>query len=277
MSKCLRLLSAHFRAKRLAQWASLELQGEFVRRLASNSSQGKALPESFTWLKCPWKLSDVRFSWQIKCMLNLTACRWNLFKWKKKPNARCQWCFATGETPMHALNGCKSAARFALYKKRHDAIQNVVADAISGLDDAARSLTVDRTFRGTLASSSLRPDIIVYHDSSRKATIADVKSPFHGASFDSVHSLNCKKYGFYDRVIRRKKWSCTVDTLICSSSGIIPSCTKKALVALGFPKPLISKTLQEINIACIKAGYAIRKTLGVDRNIRGRAFRRRPH
>jgi hypothetical protein len=271
-NKITRHMNAMFRERQHECWRGLELQGECLRRLRSDASRGDALSESFTWLRKPWLLSDQQFGWQIKCFLNLIPCRWNLHQWKKKPDKVCQFCRLSAETPMHALNGCKSQLRYSMYKRRHDAIQDVVADACT---DAGFTLTVDQCVRSQLCSHSFRPDIVKYDDAAQEAVMVDAKSPFLGRSFDSVDPKNKQKYGFYVPRLRSKGWSNSVHTLMCSSSGVIPKCTKDALVALGLPRTVIKPCLEKINIACIKAGYCIRKSLGVDRRVRDRVYHRR--
>jgi hypothetical protein len=267
-NKIVRTITSHFRLRRKIQWSVLEMQGEHVRRLTSSASQGNSIPEFFTWLHKPWRLSDAEFCWQIKVTLNLIACRWNLYQWKFKPDQICQMCKSRVETPVHALNGCKSESRYAMYKHRHDAVQNVAVNAYEQSVDIS-SVTVDKCFRGDLVSSSLRPDIIKYDDVKKSAVIIDAKSPYLGQSFDKVHDANCSKYGFYDRRLRRLDWTASVHTLICSSSGVMPKCTRLALKALGLPAAAIKPTLELMNITCIKAGYRIRRSLGTDRKERG--------
>ena len=126
-------------------------------------------------------------------------------------------------------------------------------------------------------SHSFRPDIIKYDDAAKAAVSVDAKSPFCGNSFDSVDARNKAKYSFYSRRLRPKGWSHEVHTLICSSEGIIPECSMQALLALGISRPEASSTLEKINIACIKAGYSIRKTLGHDQAKRGPMYRRPRH
>ena len=65
------------------------------------------------------------------------------------------------------------------------------------------------------------------------SVIVDIKSPFLGKSFDNVDPSNCEKYSFYDGRLKRLKWSAPVYTLTCSSSGVIPQCSRTALKALG--------------------------------------------
>lgn len=267
-----RTFNALIRDGHKLNWCALEQQGEVVRRLTSDSSRGDARPESFTWLRKPWRLSDAEFSWQVRVLLRLIPCRWNLKKWKIKPDARCQICHMRAETPVHALNGCKSELRMELYKRRHDAALTVVADI---LHNKGATFTVDKPFRGSLVNHSFRPDIILYNDSKKTAVSVDVKSPFCGRSFDLVDTRNTSKYAFFDRRLRPHGWSNEVRTLISSSEGIIPLCSWGALLALGFSPAQISETLGWINTETIKAGYKLRKTLGFDQSVRSRLHRYR--
>ena len=261
------------KTQHLERWKSLPLQGAHVRALEGKPDQGRAVPQSFAWLRKPWRLSDSQFSWAMKCFLNLIPCRWNLHQWKKKPDKRCQFCKSRWETPLHALNGCKSIARYKIYKRRHDVSQNLIADVClqNGFE-----ITVDKTYRGDIVTSSLRPDIIKYEEAKKVSVMVDCKCPFSGGShFHKVNKMNCDKYSFYGRRAEPKGWKNSVHTFICSSSGIIPACSKKALKSLGIPSCDISKILEDVNIKTFRAGYRLRRTLGQDRRGKPHIYRRR--
>jgi hypothetical protein len=115
----------------------------------------------------------------------------------------------------------------------------------------------------------------MYDDDKKKSVIVDAKSPFLGRSFGGVDLKNRDKYSFYDRRLRRSAWSAEVHTIICSPSGIIPECSRQALKALKLDAPSIRRTLENINIDCVKAGYSIRKSLGSDRPRRDKIHRPR--
>ena len=109
-----------------------------------------------------------------------------------------------------------------MYKINHDSIQNVVSDACQKTE--GKSLTIDSTFRGHLVSSSLRPDLVQYDDNKKKAVIVDINSPassrqtFWQCGPGQLREIFLLQ--FYDRRLKRLKWSAPVYILICSSSGV---------------------------------------------------------
>ena len=152
---------------------------------------------------------------------------------------------------------------YAMYKHRHDSIQNVISDACQNSE--GKSLTIDSTFRGHQVPSA--PTLSNTMITRRKPSSWMSRVPSSANPLTKLTLKNCRSILFYDRRLKRLKWSARpVYTLICSSSGVIPQCSRSALKALGVEAPSIVKpTLEKINIACIKAGYKIRKSFAIDR------------
>jgi len=162
----------------------------------------------------------------------------------------------------------------SLFTQRHNAVLNVVAAAC---EEKGYDVTIDQTVRSDLSNSSLRPDLAKYDDDASILRLVDVKCPYSGQSFGTVHDRNVSKYAFYHERRRRRDWTVSVDTIIVSTAGLIPTCTKRALQTLGFDSRKVNTLLEDICFAQFNAGYALRKTLTVDRPARDRMHPRAVH
>ena len=161
-------------------------------------------------------------------------------------------CGANSETGLHVLNGCTT--RMPSYTKRHNAVLDVLRKYLL---KRSRCVSFDRPLRGELCENTLRPDIVLYDDGARKATIVDVKCPYNNRMLYETNKRNVSKYSCFGRLLRKKDWSAPVFTFTCSSSGLIPDYSLVALKQLGFSRVDIPKILREVVKVCIMASSRI--------------------
>jgi hypothetical protein len=114
-----------------------------------------------------------------------------------------------------------------------------------------------------------RPDIQVYEDSSyshkdqplvKNAGLFDLKCPYHGPSFTGCDTRNKDKYEYLAQKLRSQSspWRATVETIIVSSTGLIPTHTPEILKKyLPIPAKQISSLLIDLSICAIKESYSL--------------------
>jgi len=87
----------------------------------------------------------------------------------------------------------------------------------------------------------------------KKAAILDLKVPYHGQSFLQCHDKNVAKYQHLADRLKVKDWDVVLDTIIVSSTGLIPQHTA-SLIKLHLPIPplLINTVLKHLSITSIK-------------------------
>ena len=87
-----------------------------------------------------------------------------------------------------------------------------------------------------------------------------MKCPYHGPSFTGCDARNKEKYDFLVKKLRQQSspWKAIVETIIVSSTGLIPTHTPEILKKyLPIPAKQIPSLLTDLSICAIKESYSL--------------------
>ena len=234
--------------------------------------RGDFHPASSHFLRAPHSLTDREFKFALLARTECLPTNCNLSRWSNRelsPFCRAASCRRKKDTGNHRLNSCPS--KLHLYRERHDAVLSVLSsyctpDLQSKLCvDNGYSLLWDQSTPPAVygALSNLRPDIQILMklqptrpalEPKKKAAILDLKVPYHGQSFLQCHDKNVEKYQHLANRLKVQRWNdVTLDTIIVSSTGLIPQYTA-SLIKLHLPIPgrQVNNVLKHLSITSIK-------------------------
>ena len=148
--------------------------------------------------------------------------------WNKKDRS-CRKCGHKNESLNHILNSCRP--NLTQETKRHDAIITEIARALP-----AAQLRLNKQVPGS--RFNLRPDIVLLDESSKRACILDVQSPFdlYSDSLLKARKAKTEKYQCVAEDLRNKGLRVYTRSVIIGSLGSFDGDNFRSFAELGIPK-----------------------------------------
>ena len=175
--------------QRLAHAASLKVQGRLFEIVEE--------PAAEIWSKAVQSLPSALMKFALNAAQDTLPHNVNLAWWRKLPNG-CKLCGNT-QSLLHVLNNCPVALHCRRYNQRHDLVLPVISDFLSDILDDDYTVVSDLAdadtyvFPPTLASTDLRPDLVVYSELKRDAIIIELTVPFE-TNFRKAQERKQSKY-----------------------------------------------------------------------------------
>lgn len=194
--------------QRASQWVELRQQGAWTR-------WEEALDRKISWTEL-WRAEPLRIKFLIQSVYDVLPSPSNLFLWGKSETPACTLCQGRG-TLEHILSSCPRALGEGRYRWRHDQVLKAIAESIhSAIDHSKRlqpqkhSMTFIRAgekppplaktqtgllgtakdwqlrvdlckqlrFPENIVDTRLRPDIVLYSESSKRVFMLELTVPW---------------------------------------------------------------------------------------------------
>jgi len=128
----------------------------------------------------------------------------NLHLWGKKDDDICPLCLKDSQNLVHVLNSCQVARDLRRYNARHDAvlgcIYEVIRDHLPATASVSADLTTEYSFPCHIVSTDLRPDIVIWDDTTKEVCLVELS-----VCFDSL---------FEDAAVRKQSRYCELQASI---------------------------------------------------------------
>ena len=197
-----KMVGNEVRRKYLEHSMSLNTQGKLFQLVDNNASS--------IWAKAIQTLPPTEMKFALNAANDTLPHNANLARWRGLSDA-CKLCGAR-QTLHHILNHCKKALDLRRFNTRHDQVLKVIADFVKKLvpDDmhVIADLEDQYHFPPCLAHTDLRPDLIIYSELTKSATLMELTVCFE-TNFEEAKSRKETKYA--DLVDEIKENGFTVD------------------------------------------------------------------
>ena len=241
---------------------------------------------SWTTLKT---MQPTRISMLLRSVYDLLPTPTNLRRWKESESDKCSLCGKRG-TLEHVLSGC--SASLLKYTWRHNQVLKVIADAVDKQcktpsqqmqdqdihfvgeghrpvkttarrtvpplvsNQAAWQMQVDLgpplIFPGHIASTRLRPDMVVWADSKKVVLIVELTVPWE-ANMEWAHERKATKYSDLKVECEEGGWTCQVFPVEVGCRGFVGKSLIKLLTTLGIPSRTRQTTIKKAQEAAENA------------------------
>ena len=175
--------------ERLAHATSLKVQGSIFRIVERAAAS--------IWSKAAESLSPALMKFAMNAAQDTLPHNANLARWRKLPDS-CKLC-GKRQTLLHILNNCPVALNCRRYNQRHDLVLSAICKFLvdvldedyTVISDLADSVTY--LFPTILATTDLRPDLVIYSIEKRDAYIVELTVPFE-TNFRQAQERKQSKY-----------------------------------------------------------------------------------
>ena len=182
-----KMVGNEVRRKYLEHSMSLNTQGKLFQLVDNNASS--------VWAKAIQTLPPTEMKFALNAANDTLPHNANLARWRGLSDA-CKLCGAR-QTLHHILNHCKKALDLRRFNTRHDQVLKVIADFVKKLvpDDmhVIADLEDQYHFPPCLAHTDLRPDLIIYSELTKSATLMELTVCFE-TNFEEAKSRKETKY-----------------------------------------------------------------------------------
>ena len=186
----------------------------------------------------------------------------NLAIWKGHPS-ECKLC-GERQSLLHVLCSCPVALQLRRYNIRHDQVLRVIFNLLRDHLPPGHSIIADLTdqspftFPPHIASTDLRPDIVVWCDSTRYVALLEL-TVCHESNFVDVYQRKQIRYLDLEEDIRRAQFRVKTYPIQVGCRGFIDPKSFEGIKAhtCGLGGKEWKRFLQEISQVTIKASYAI--------------------
>lgn len=207
------------------------VRSAYLRRLLAKPDQGKVFEVSTRWSVSNHMMrsgANTRFAdWRFLHRARLDCVPLNGARRFGEGDKRCRRCGHPNETLPHVLSLCLKHHRAR--NLRHHSIVHRLAKAVPAI---AGAVTMDRQVPG--ADSSLRPDVVVMHQPTKKLVIIDVAVAFENRyeAFERIRQEKIRKYEPIANHFRMRGWDVKLDAVVVGALGSWDPANEPALKAL---------------------------------------------
>ena len=240
-------------------------QSKISKRLSSFKIQGRILSaiESFDdRAKLKWSsivnfLPEHLYRFVRKALLQQLATASNLHRWGKTQSPKCRLCGAI-QTNKHVLSNCSSPSMLEKYKKRHDAILDILIKGLDPLLDKNSAIYADLPLSSARQISelfiSLRPDIAIQKTSTidiLELTVCHETNAVSSRTFKQTKYKNIE----YDLYEKFKNHHVNVFTIEVTTLGFISDF--RLFQNRNLKNNLSDQILSEMSKTAISESYAL--------------------
>ena len=200
---------------RLQQLQDLPRQGHMIR---------SSTPTSATlWAEAVQHLPDDKFKFALNAAHDTLPHNANLHMWGKKGCSTCPLCQKEPQTLVHVLNCCTAARDLRRYNERHDGVLRVIYDSIrdhlSDTTSASADLGHTYTFPNHTVPTDLRPDIVVWDDSTKEVYLVELTVCFDTLFEEAIQRKESRYCDLVDS-IRQEGYTAELITLEVGARGL---------------------------------------------------------
>ena len=186
----------------------------------------------------------------------------NLALWKSHPSD-CKLC-GERQTLLHVLCSCPVALQLRRYNSRHDQVLQVIFNLLKDHLPPGHSIIADLpnqlpyTFPPHIASSDLRPDIVVWSDTTRSIALLEL-TVCHESNFVDAYQRKLIRYLDLEEDIRQSHFRVKTYPIQVGCRGFIDPKSFEGIKAntMNVGAKVWRRFLQEIALITIKASHAI--------------------
>ena len=240
-------------AGRLAHAATLKVQGKIFEEVDTRAST--------IWSRAVQSLPSSLLKFALNAAQDTLPHNVNLSRWRNLADT-CKLCGGR-QTLLHIYNNCRVALQSRRYNKRHDMVLTAISAFLTEVLDTDYCVVSDLadtstyTFPPALATTNLRPDLVVFSEKKRHAAIIELTVPFEG-NFGKAKERKSEKY--YDLIEEIKTNDFDVDliTIEVGSRGFICSDGFDHLKdTFLINRRRMEKLLVEVAMAAVTGSYKI--------------------
>lgn len=220
---------------------SLEHENHHIEHLHALPVQGKCLSwsdvDTIEWSNLIRQLPDEQFKFIMNAIQNTLPTRTNLHLWKKSSSHLCPLCNQP-QSLCHVLNACPVLLQSGAYKRRHDKLLALIASFVRSHTPNDVNMIVDLPgedyiFPISVATSSLRPDVVIWKESSREAWLLELSVVFESVCDDT----KMRKELRYNDLLRmaNQKYRTKLLHLLIGSRGMVFNETRRSLAQICKP------------------------------------------
>ena len=151
----------------------------------------------------------------------------SLSRWRKKEglSSNCKLCGGK-QTLLHVLNNCPRALNLRRYNERHDKVLEGIANFIT--DNLPENYKILADLPGSqaylfpphIATTDVRPDIVVWNDNIREVWVFELTVCFE-TGIDEAHNRKMVRYSDLMEMITAASWDGSLVTLEVGSPGFL--------------------------------------------------------
>ncbi len=201
---------------RLKHARSLERQGEIHRTVEEEASS--------LWASAITSLPPEQMKFALNASQDTLPHNANLSLWRNLPSS-CKLC-GERQTLHHVLNHCQVALTLRRFNVRHDAVLEVISRFVSSHLPPDHHQIADLPDQPTyifpphIASTDLRPDLVVWNDVEQKVWLIELTVCFE-TNFDDAHLRKQSKYQDLVETIRQTPFRAHTVPLQVGSRGFL--------------------------------------------------------
>ena len=158
---------------RLSMLQSLPRQDHLSRIATSTSLEAAGI-----WADMLMDLPEEQFKFALNAAHDTLPHNANLHIWGKKESGICPLCLEDTQNLVHILNSCRIAKDLRRYNQRHDAVLRSIYEVIKQHLPLTASASVDLdsaySFPCHVVATDLRPDIVVWDDSTKEVCLVEL-------------------------------------------------------------------------------------------------------
>ena len=168
---------------RRSELQSLPRQGH-LSRLATTSEAATV------WADVVNGLPEEQFKFALNAAHDTLPHNANLHLWGKKERNTCPLCLEDSQNLVHVLNSCRVARDLRRYNDRHDSvlapIYQCIREHLPHTASVSADLGSDYTFPHHIVATDLRPDIIMWDDSTMEVCMVELSVCFDSLFHDAA-------------------------------------------------------------------------------------------
>jgi len=248
--KCVQMVET---AERLAHASSLKMQGQLFKTMEKLSAA--------IWVEAVLSLPSPHMKFALNAAQDTLPHNVNLARWHGLLNA-CKLC-GNSQTLLHILNNCPVALNCRRYNQRHDLVLSKICDFLADTLDSDQLVVSDLAdpdayiFPSTLATTDLRPDIVIYSVMRREATIVELTVPFE-TNFGKAQERKQSKYAELMEEVKCNGYAVDLITVEVGSRGFVcPEGFAHLKDTLLLTRKQIKKLMVSVSVAAITGSYRI--------------------
>ena len=204
--------------KRLDHAMSLATQGQ-LHHLVENDA-------ATTWSEVVQKLPPECMKFALNAAQDTLPHNSNLALWRRDAglSSLCKLCKSEKQTLLHVLNHCPKALELRRYNQRHDAILQLIVNSLQNHCPPDFHIMADLpgspyTFPPMIASTDLRPDIVVWSDKQCTVVLAELTICYETNFVNAQQRKSAKYHDLLESC--SANYSTTLITLEVGSRGFI--------------------------------------------------------
>ena len=212
MKRTKNLVATRDTEQRLDHTKSLSSQGQLHHLVNSDADT--------LWSEVVQKLPPECMKFALNAAQDTLPHNSNLSVWRREAGL-CKLCNREKQTLLHVLNHCQKALELRRYNQRHDSILQMIVNSLQVHCPAGFQIMADipnssYSFPSSIATTDLRPDLVVWSDTQRVVMLAELT-----ICFETNFQRKSAKYHDLLESCTANNYNSTLVTLEVGSRGVV--------------------------------------------------------